>query len=120
MFKISCFADEISADLNEQIEVVKRNKIKYIELRSVWNKNVLDLTDEELHLVKSKLDENGISVSCIGSPIGKVNILDDFDKHMDRFKRAVVEAHYMQTRLVPSFFFMVCSRYLILFVFCFS
>lgn len=105
MFRISCFADEISADLNEQIKVIKRNNLKYIELRSVWDKNVLDLTDDEVNLVKSKLSENGISVSCIGSPIGKVNIEDNFDKELDRFNRAVKVALVMKACYIRVFSF---------------
>lgn len=57
MFKISCFADEISSDIYEQIEVMKRNNIKYVELRSVWNKNVLELNDIELNTVREALPE---------------------------------------------------------------
>ncbi|MDD4745335.1 MAG: sugar phosphate isomerase/epimerase, partial [Eubacteriales bacterium] len=76
MFRISCFADEIAPDLNEQAAVMRRNDIRYAELRSVWNKNVLDLDDDELDRVKRVFSEHGIQVSSIGSPIGKVPVSD--------------------------------------------
>ncbi|HHV97219.1 MAG TPA: TIM barrel protein [Clostridiaceae bacterium] len=105
MFRISCFADEISSDLNEQIDVLSKNKIKFVELRSVWKKNVMELSDNELDLVKERFWDNGISISSIGSPIGKVDINDDFEKHLERFKRAVEIALKMETRYIRIFSF---------------
>ena len=105
MFRISCFADEISADLNEQIEVLVKNNIKYIELRSVWEKNVLDLSDEEIATVKEQFLKHGIRISSIGSPIGKVNITDDFDAHLDKFRRAYrlcAQGRFTQERVAPD------------------
>ena len=47
------FADEISPELEEQLETLGEESISYMELRSAWNTNVLDLSDDELHRVKS-------------------------------------------------------------------
>jgi hypothetical protein len=41
MIRLSAFADEISADLNEQIEVLHSERIHFIDLRGVWGINVL-------------------------------------------------------------------------------
>lgn len=105
MFKISCFADEISPDLNEQINIMKKNDVKFVELRSVWNKNVLDLSPDELDKIKEGFFSNGIRVSSIGSPIGKVNIGEDFAKELDRFERAVEIALKMESRYIRIFSF---------------
>jgi 3-dehydroshikimate dehydratase len=107
MFRISCFADEISADLQEQIDVMIRNCVQYVELRSVWNKNVLDLSDSELEQVKVGFFSKGIRVSSIGSPIGKVNIADDFKEHMNRFQRAVEIAKIMDAPYIRIFSFYI-------------
>ena len=48
MIKLSGFADEISPDLSVQLDTLDSLGIKYLELRGVWNKNVLALTDKEL------------------------------------------------------------------------
>ncbi|MFP3909649.1 MAG: hypothetical protein ACLFVX_07290 [Archaeoglobaceae archaeon] len=61
MFTLTGFADEISADLKEQIEVLEGEGIKYIELRGVYDKNVLELTDEEIVDIKKTLDKEGIA-----------------------------------------------------------
>ena len=70
MVTLSAFADEISADLGEQLAVLKQHNIKYMELRSVWNKNVKDFTDSEVETINGA-EEAGIGVSAIGSPLGK-------------------------------------------------
>ena len=74
MVKLSGFADEISPDLGTQLDTLESLGIRYLELRAVWDKNVLDLSDKQIDQVKSELDRRGIGVSAIGSPIGKVAI----------------------------------------------
>ena len=53
MFTISAFADEISPDPQEQIDVLSRCGVKHIELRSIHKTNVLDLTDLQVSEFKS-------------------------------------------------------------------
>src|SRR6266566_201004 len=43
MIRLSAFADEISPDLDEQIAVLSSEHIHFLDLRGVWNTNVLDL-----------------------------------------------------------------------------
>ena len=105
MFRISCFADEISPDLNEQIRVMNKLGIEYIELRSVWDKGVLTLSDEEIETIKTKFDENGIKVSSIGSPIGKVDIDCNFEEYLESFYRAIYLAHYFGAKYIRIFSF---------------
>ena len=45
MFTLSAFADEISPDPQQQIDVLKTCGVRHIELRSIHKSNVLDLTD---------------------------------------------------------------------------
>ena len=106
MWTLTGFADEISPELEEQLETLAQESMGYMELRSVWNTNVLDLSDDELNRVKSATAERGIRISSIGSPIGKVPVTDTFGPHLERFRRAlraaaVVEAPYVR---VFSFF----------------
>lgn len=74
MLVLTGFADEISDRLEEQLDVLVSEGISYLELRSVYGKNVLELTDEELVRLKSALSKTSIRVSSIGSPIGKYPI----------------------------------------------
>jgi 3-dehydroshikimate dehydratase len=89
MFTLSAFADEISPDPQEQIDVLARCGVRHIELRSILKTNVLDLTDLQVAELKSLLDKNGFRLSAIGSPVGKVKIDQPFDPHLKRFERAV-------------------------------
>ena len=48
MWTLSGFADEIDPDLDKQCAVLNDLGIKYIEFRSAWDINVLDLDDEQI------------------------------------------------------------------------
>ena len=103
MFELSGFADEISPDPEEQLRVLEEEGIRHLELRGVWKKNVLDLTDAERERFKGMLDENGIGVSAIGSPIGKMKIGDPFEPHLERFERAMDCARFFGTKHIRLF-----------------
>src|SRR5262249_34731604 len=89
MFKLSAFADEIDPDPQKQIDVLRQCGLRHLELRSILRTNVLDLTDLQVQELKSLLDKNGITLSALGSPIGKVRIDEPFAPHLQRFRRAL-------------------------------
>lgn len=89
MFILSAFADEISPDPREQIAVLKSCGVRYIEFRSIFKTNVLTLSDAQIKDFKKLIDDEGIKLSAIGSPIGKVPIDAPFEPHLDKFKRAI-------------------------------
>jgi 3-dehydroshikimate dehydratase len=101
--KLAGFADEISPNLDEQIRVCKELDIRYIELRAVAGKNVLDFDGPLRTEVRQKLKDNGMAVACIGSPIGKVKITDPWATHFDRFKIAVEMAESFSAPLIRLF-----------------
>lgn len=80
-FRFSAFSDEIDACFDKQIEGVKALGIDMIELRGVDGKSFIELSDEEVEIVKKKLIANGISLSALGTPIGKMNVDGDFEAH---------------------------------------
>lgn len=86
---VSGFADEYSPSFDEQLAALNRLGVSHIELRGIDGVNVSDLTPEKLREVRGKLASAGIRVSSIGSPIGKINIRDDFTQHMDKLKRTL-------------------------------
>ena len=107
MWTLTGFADEISPELDEQLDTLARESISYMELRSVWNTNVLDLTDEQLERVRLAATVRGIRISSIGSPIGKAPVTDPFGPHLERFRRALYAADVMQTHYVRVFSFFI-------------
>lgn len=107
MWTLTGFADEISPELDEQLNTLAEESISYMELRSVWNSNVLDLTDGELDRVKSAAELRGIGISSIGSPIGKVLVTDPFGPHLERFRRALYAADVLEAPYVRVFSFFI-------------
>ncbi|HEY6714165.1 MAG TPA: sugar phosphate isomerase/epimerase [Rubrobacter sp.] len=107
MWTLTGFADEISPELDEQLDTLAQESISHMELRSVWNTNVLDLTDDELEWVKSASAQRGIGISSIGSPIGKVSVAEAFGPHLERFRRALRAADAMEAPYVRVFSFFI-------------
>ena len=107
MWTLTGFADEISPDLLVQLDILERERIQYLEFRGVWNKNVLDLTDAEIDTVKATLAQRGVKVSSIGSPIGKIQITDDFAPHQAAFRRALHVAHTLDAPYIRMFSFFI-------------
>lgn len=106
-FVLTGFADEISADTTAQLEGLQKLGVTHIEPRNIDGKNIIKLTDEEVAAFKAKLEKYGISVSSIGSPIGKIKITDDFDAHFEEFKRTVEIAKMLDTKYIRMFSFFV-------------
>jgi sugar phosphate isomerase/epimerase len=107
VWTLSGFADEISPDLDAQLETLASEGIRHLELRGVWGKNVLSLSDGELAEVRSRLLGEGVGVSSIGSPVGKIPITDPFEPHMDSFLRALHVADLMEAPYIRLFSFFI-------------
>ena len=105
-FIISAFADEASDLLDGQIAALKRNGLRLIEPRSIEG-NVIKKTDEELYAIRAKLDEAGISLSSLGSPCGKFDIKEDFEIHLEAFRRALAACRILGTDKMRMFSFFV-------------
>lgn len=103
MFTLSAFADEISPDPAEQVELLARHGVRHIEFRSIHKTNVLDLTDLQIGEFESLLKSRGFALSAIGSPIGKVKIDTPFEPHLKRFERAIELAKRFGTRNIRIF-----------------
>ena len=103
--KISGFSDEISSDVTVQFETLNRLGIKYFEPRGIDGKNISELNDEEVEKLKRKMNDFGISASSIGSPVGKIKLTDDFEKHFELFKRIVKTAKMLDTKYIRIFRF---------------
>lgn len=108
--KISGFADEIAEDLKKQIEVIKKLGISYIEMRGVNGKPLVEHSLEEVKEIKRELDANGIRLSSVGSPIGKIQITDDFEKHFELYKKTVEIAKIMEIPYIRMFSFFIPSE----------
>jgi len=107
MMTLSAFADEISPDLTDQLQVLSQADIHHLELRGIWDKNVLRLTSAELQTAYEQITQAGVRVSAIGSPIGKILITDDFAPHLRDFDQALEVAHAFGTPYIRIFSFFI-------------
>lgn len=103
MFRLSAFADEIDPNPEIQLAVLKECGIRFLELRSILQTNVLNLTDLQVTELKALLDRQGFRLSAIGSPIGKIRIDEPFEPHWLRFQRAVELCKLFETPNIRIF-----------------
>jgi sugar phosphate isomerase/epimerase len=104
---LSGFADEISADPDEQLATLAAESITHLELRSVWSVNVADFTAGQLAAFRGALDRAGVRVSAIGSPIGKIPLEAPLGPELDRMRRIADIAGELGTTIVRVFSFFV-------------
>ena len=106
-FRISAFSDEYSPNLDEQIEGLLANHVRMTELRNVDGTSVSDLTPAEAAEVRRKLDAHGITVSSIGSPLGKISVTDPMEPHLDKLKNTCELAGVLGTGRIRMFSFYI-------------
>ena len=103
MAKLSAFADEVTDDFSEQAKYLVKENVGYIEPRFINRKNIMDLNKNELNEAKKMIQDHGLQVSAIGSPIGKVKLDEPFGPHLDKFKHAVELARFFKTPYIRMF-----------------
>jgi sugar phosphate isomerase/epimerase len=69
--RIAAITDEFSPDLGIALDAMKPIGMTGAELRVVWGKNVMDLSDDDLSRAQELLDERGFEVISIASPLLK-------------------------------------------------
>ena len=103
--RLSAFADEASPFIPKQIEALKRNNISLLEIRGVDGVNISKIDTQKAREIRKALDDGGISVCSMGSPIGKVALDEDFDEHLDAFKRILEYADILGAHKIRLFSF---------------
>lgn len=100
---MSAFADEYSDVLTEQLQALNGFDINYIELRHADGKGVAEMTEQDVKEIKKKLNDYGVKVSAIGSPLGKVKLDGDLDAHFDTARRIFAMANELNTKHIRMF-----------------
>ena len=109
MIRISAFADEISPDPVEQVDVLTRHGIRHIEFRSIYGTNVLDLSASQHHAYRALLRGRDFELSAIGSPIGKIKADEPFEPHLERFEHALDLADFYACPRIRVFSFYIAE-----------
>jgi L-ribulose-5-phosphate 3-epimerase len=73
-FRVAVISDEITQDFGRACEVAAREfGMDWIELRGMWNKNLLKLDSKEVNEARRILEKNKLRVTDIASPLFKVD-----------------------------------------------
>ena len=88
-FNLHAFADEAGQELNEQISALRENGYEGLEIRKVEGQNVSTLTIEQAKEIDKRMKDAGLCVWSIGSPIGKIGLDEDFEKHIELYKHTL-------------------------------
>ena len=104
-FILSGFSDEIDSSITVQFEALKKLKMHYFEPRGINGKNISALSEDEIKTLADYMESYGISVSSIGSPIGKIKITDDFKQHTEALRHTIHIAKALKTKYIRIFSF---------------
>jgi sugar phosphate isomerase/epimerase len=118
---LSGFADETAQHklAEPQFAAFAALGLQYYSLRFIdvgqGIKNVMQLTTPEIQKIRHLEDDYGLNVTSIGSPIGKVKLVDvedgtknafvPFKKYLKDVKKACDLAHAFETKLIRGFSF---------------
>ncbi len=120
MWKLSIITDEVTHDFKRALDWVQAQGLRWVELRSIDRRNLVDLTDEEMQAIKRELDERGLKTICIASPYLKCSLYkgapaergdtffsqaDDYEGHRQILRRSIQAAHIFGTNMVRIFSF---------------
>jgi sugar phosphate isomerase/epimerase len=73
-FRLAVINDEITQDFEHACQVASHDfGLSWIELRSMWNKNVTDLSEKEIADARKLLAEHRLRVTDIASPLFKTD-----------------------------------------------
>src|SRR5215470_2296503 len=73
-FKLSVITDEITQDFGHALEIASREfGLGYVELRTLWGKNIINLDEKEIGEVRQLLKEYELQVTDIASPLFKTD-----------------------------------------------
>lgn len=102
---LSAFSDEYASDTAEQALALREFGIEYTEVRHLDGKNISVLSENEILQAKSIFEQNGIRVSAIGSPIGKVVLEGSLAEHFAMAERVFSYANLLGAKYVRIFSF---------------
>jgi UDP-N-acetyl-2-amino-2-deoxyglucuronate dehydrogenase len=105
MMVLSAFADEIADNFEEQVKFLVDHGIRWLDLRSAWGTNVMQLSEEQLLQIEEILSRYGCRVACIGTPIGKVPLERDVQEDVADVQHAVTLAQRFRCDAIRIFSF---------------
>jgi hypothetical protein len=72
--KLGIITDELTEDFEKALDFISSQSLAYCEVRELWQKNVVKLSQEELERAKRLIERHRLKVSEIASPIFKYHL----------------------------------------------
>ena len=105
--KLAVFTDEVSQDLEKALRLAVRRGLDGIELRTVWDKPVQHLSSEEVARIRGLVEEHGLSVASIASPVFKCELDDEsaHREHLEYLRNCIRIAKELEAEIIRVFTF---------------
>ena len=100
--QLCVITDEISQDFEHAIDVALEYGVKNVDLRKIWNKNIVSFTDEELSRLKEALDKRSMKVCVVTGPIGKCSP-KNANSNLSKFPRILEISDFFNTPFIRIF-----------------
>ena len=121
-FKIGVVTDLISMDLGSVLKAVNEMKLNHVEIHSLWNKTIEDLSGPEIEETKSLLKQTNLKVSNLSSTlflmcplvdekkpkdldIDFITIRGSYSKHLNYLKNCFKLCKEFKTNIIRIFGF---------------
>ena len=124
MLKLGIITDQVSMDFEKALKTIKEYGLEYIEIHALWDKNIEELTDDEISSAKKLITKYGLKVSNIGSTCflqchlrdnneteiksfsdDFITIFGDYKQHLDHFKHCIELCEIFETDKLRIFGF---------------
>jgi sugar phosphate isomerase/epimerase len=121
MIRPAVITDEITQEFERALDVMLEYGVRDAELRGLWGTNIMDLSPEQLARAKGALDERGMRVCGIASPLYKCDLQPrerggekgplhlaverSLDEQLTLLEHAIELARYFDTNLIRIFAF---------------
>jgi sugar phosphate isomerase/epimerase len=107
MYRRSVITDEISQDLGAVIEVARAFRLAGLEIRTVWDTRIDQLSAEQVRRLRQAADDSGLAICAVAPPFYKCDIdnADERREHLEILRRAIDVGQRLGTRLVRTFTF---------------
>jgi sugar phosphate isomerase/epimerase len=123
MFSIGVITDQVGMDFEEALRFIRELGIEYIEIHALWNKNIEELSDQEVEKARGLVKKYGMKVSLLSSTLflqchleenGKefgpideyfITIAGSYDSHITALKRCIELCGVFETDKIRTFGF---------------
>jgi len=73
-WKLGIITDELTENLEQALDFISHYDLGYCELRDMWQKNIMNLSQEQLDRAKALVEKHHLKVTDIASPLFKYNL----------------------------------------------